>query len=88
MIMLCGGMFVTRIAWSFRLLSREMVDALSVKPWVRTFTKKSLITMGIIMELDGGTCCWPVAQGTREDDEIEEEGEDHARAYRDMSRGD
>ncbi|GKC71215.1 hypothetical protein Tco_1117098, partial [Tanacetum coccineum] len=54
MIMLCGGMFVTRIAWSFRLLSREMVDSLSVEPWVRTFTKKSLITMGIIMELDGG----------------------------------
>nr|GEY08995.1 zinc finger, CCHC-type [Tanacetum cinerariifolium] len=81
MNVLCGGMFVTRISWSFVLLSREMVDALSVEPRARTFIKKSLITMGIIMELDLGTCCWPTVQGTGEDDEIEEEADDHARAY-------
>ncbi|GJR18099.1 putative reverse transcriptase domain-containing protein [Tanacetum coccineum] len=34
MNVLCGGMFVTRIAWSFGFLSREMVDALCVEPSV------------------------------------------------------
>ncbi|GJZ63832.1 hypothetical protein Tco_0620253 [Tanacetum coccineum] len=75
MNVLCGGIFVTRIARSFGLLSSTMVDALSVKPRARTFTKKSLITMEIVMELDGGTCCWPATRGIEEGDEIEKEGE-------------
>ncbi|GJU95509.1 hypothetical protein Tco_1320265 [Tanacetum coccineum] len=78
MNVLCRGVSVTRIARSFGLLSSVMVDALSVEPRARTFTKKSLVTMGIFMELDGGTCCWPTIQGIKEDDEIKEEAEDHA----------
>nr|GEV94636.1 hypothetical protein [Tanacetum cinerariifolium] len=60
---LCGGTFVTRIAWSFGLISSVMVDALSVEPRARTFTKKSLVTIEIVMELDGGTYCWPATRG-------------------------
>nr|GEU33751.1 zinc finger, CCHC-type [Tanacetum cinerariifolium] len=55
MSVLYGWMFVTRIARLFRLLSKEMVNALSVKPRAWTFTKKSLIVMEVIMKLDGGT---------------------------------
>ncbi|GKD67331.1 hypothetical protein Tco_1309439, partial [Tanacetum coccineum] len=49
---------------------------------------KSLITMEIVMELDGETFCWPATRGIGEGDEIKEENEGSARAYRDMNRGD
>ncbi|GJU14867.1 hypothetical protein Tco_1142833 [Tanacetum coccineum] len=90
MSVLCGGVFVTRIARSFGLLSMEMVDALSIEPKARTFTKKSLITIGVIMELDWGNCYWPTTQGFGDDDKEEEdvEAKEPARAYRDISRGD
>ncbi|GJS11510.1 hypothetical protein Tco_0368306 [Tanacetum coccineum] len=55
----------------------------------RVFPKKSLILMGVVMELDGGNCVWPAIRGVGDnsDDEEDEEVGDHARAYRDMSRG-
>ncbi|GJZ29534.1 hypothetical protein Tco_0574181 [Tanacetum coccineum] len=88
MSVLCGGMFVTKIAQSFVLLSKEMVDTLSMDPRARTFTKKSLIVMDVIMELDEGNYCWPAVRGVREDDEMEEEAEEPVGAYRGMNRGD
>ncbi|GJX23420.1 hypothetical protein Tco_0227865 [Tanacetum coccineum] len=72
MSVLCGGMFMTRITRSFGLLSREMVDALSIELRAQTFTKKSLISMGIIMKLDGGNCFWPATQGVGDDDDDDE----------------
>ncbi|GJY10705.1 hypothetical protein Tco_0378890 [Tanacetum coccineum] len=50
--------------------------------------KKSLVTMEIIMELDGGTCCWPTAGQVRDDDEVEKEAEGFAETYQSMSRRD
>nr|GEX26604.1 hypothetical protein [Tanacetum cinerariifolium] len=82
------GMFVTRIAWSFRFLTNAIVDAFSVELRARTFKKKSLVTIEIVMEFDGGNCYWITTQGIGEGDEIEEEAEGFAGAYQDMSRGD
>ncbi|GJU87826.1 retrotransposon ORF1, partial [Tanacetum coccineum] len=45
-----GGMFVTRIARSFGVLTGEMINALSVESPPNVFKKKSLIAMGVIME--------------------------------------
>nr|GEU86342.1 retrotransposon Orf1 [Tanacetum cinerariifolium] len=67
--LICGGMFVTRIARSFVLLTNAMVDALSVEPQTHVFKKKSLIAMGVVMELGGGTYCWPTTRQVKEDDE-------------------
>ncbi|GKC61792.1 hypothetical protein Tco_1089390 [Tanacetum coccineum] len=50
-------------------LARNLRDVLSVEPHAHTFKKKSLITMRIIMELDGGACYWPATRGVGEDDE-------------------
>nr|GEZ92121.1 hypothetical protein [Tanacetum cinerariifolium] len=87
-----GGMFVTRIARSYRLLTREMMNALSVEHRPYVFKKKSLIAMGIVMELHGGACYWPMIREAGGDDEAEEATEGgvggSADAYRDMSRGD
>nr|GEU65777.1 hypothetical protein [Tanacetum cinerariifolium] len=47
----CRGMFVTRIARSFGLLTNEMVDALSVEPRARLFKKKYLISMRVLLVL-------------------------------------
>ncbi|GJY27967.1 hypothetical protein Tco_0403734 [Tanacetum coccineum] len=46
-----GGMLVTRIARSFGLLTNELRDALSIEPLPHVFKKKSLIAMGVNMEL-------------------------------------
>nr|GEY79774.1 hypothetical protein [Tanacetum cinerariifolium] len=51
-----GGMFVTRIARPNRLLTSEMMDAFSVEPRPYIFKNKSLIAIGIIMELHGEAC--------------------------------
>ncbi|GJR45245.1 hypothetical protein Tco_1313348 [Tanacetum coccineum] len=77
------------IARSFSLLGEEMIEALSVKSGARVFPKKSLILMGVVMELDGGNCVCPAIRGVGDnsDDEEDEEVGDHAGAYRDMSRG-
>ncbi|GJZ43060.1 zinc finger, CCHC-type containing protein [Tanacetum coccineum] len=90
--LLVCGMFVTKIAKSFRLLTNLMVDALSVEPRAHVFKKKFLIAMGIVMDLGGGTCCWTATRQVREDDEVEEATNEEAggstEVYRNMSRGD
>ncbi|GKD94724.1 hypothetical protein Tco_1374561 [Tanacetum coccineum] len=49
------GIFVTRIAWSFGLLTNEMVSVLNRDPPPNVYWKTSLVKMGVIMELhDGG----------------------------------
>nr|GEU82476.1 hypothetical protein [Tanacetum cinerariifolium] len=84
---LCGGMFVTKIAKSFGLLGGEMFEALSVEPGAWVFPKKSLISTGVVMKLDRGNYVWPVIRGVGDngDDEEDEEVRDHARKYMDMS---
>ncbi|GJV46070.1 hypothetical protein Tco_1430606 [Tanacetum coccineum] len=81
--LICRGMFVTRIAWSFRVLTGEMMNALSVKPPPHVFEKKSLIAMGVIMELHNRECCWPKTRETvvEEEDEGDNEGNKEAGGY-------
>ncbi|GJZ40983.1 hypothetical protein Tco_0587869 [Tanacetum coccineum] len=67
--LICGGMFVTRIARSYRLLTNEMMGALSVEASPYVFKKKSLISMGVVMELHNGGCFWPVAREAMEEDD-------------------
>ncbi|GJY53147.1 hypothetical protein Tco_0444811 [Tanacetum coccineum] len=85
-------MFVTKIGRLFRLLTGEMIDALSVEPRAHIFKKKSLTAMVILMELDGGACYWPATRQVGEDDEVEEKANEGAggssEMYRNMSRGD
>ncbi|GKC36394.1 zinc finger, CCHC-type containing protein [Tanacetum coccineum] len=78
-----GGMFVTRIAWSFGVLTGEMMNALSVEPPPHLFKKKSLIVMGVIMELHNKECCWPETRETvvEEEDEGDNEGNEAAEGY-------
>ncbi|GJZ12568.1 hypothetical protein Tco_0547798, partial [Tanacetum coccineum] len=65
--MISGGMFVTRIAQSYKLLTSEMRNVLSVEPRPHIFKKKSLIAMRIVMELHTEACYW---LATREADEV------------------
>ncbi|GKG50138.1 hypothetical protein Tco_0521238, partial [Tanacetum coccineum] len=71
-------MFVTKIAQSFGLLTRERVDGLNVEPSARVFNKKSLITMGVIMELHEVECYWPAIRKVEDDDEAKEAAEEEA----------
>ncbi|GJY39793.1 hypothetical protein Tco_0426157 [Tanacetum coccineum] len=84
-------MFVTRITLSFGLLTNAMVDALSVEPREHIFKKNYLIAIGVVMDLDGGTCCLPATRQVREDDEVgktaDEEAGGSADVYRNMSQG-
>nr|GEU45538.1 hypothetical protein [Tanacetum cinerariifolium] len=64
-----GGMFVTRVAWSFRLLTNSMVYALSVEPKAHIFKKKFLIAMNVLMDLGRGSYCWPATRAVRENAE-------------------
>nr|GEX75764.1 hypothetical protein [Tanacetum cinerariifolium] len=91
------GMFDTRIARPFGLLTNKMRDALSIKPPPHVFKKKSLIAMGIIMELKNRICVWPATRFVDEEEDAEEEaeGEDanegaggFAEMYQNMSQGD
>ncbi|GJX80763.1 hypothetical protein Tco_0328912 [Tanacetum coccineum] len=88
----CGGMFVTRIARSFGLLTNAMLDALSVESRAHIFKKKSLIAMNFVMDLHRGACCWPATRPVVEDDEVEETANQEAAAsvevYRNMSQSD
>ncbi|GJU48344.1 reverse transcriptase domain-containing protein [Tanacetum coccineum] len=68
-----GGMFVTRIARSFGLLTNEMRDALSIESPPYVFKKNSLIMMGVIMELQNRMCLWPATLAVEEEEEAEEE---------------
>ncbi|GKB85941.1 zinc finger, CCHC-type containing protein [Tanacetum coccineum] len=92
-----GGVLVTKIARSFGLLTDELRDALSIEPPPHMFKKKSLIAMGVIMELQNGMCVWPAPQAVEEEEEAEEEAEgdeDHdgdggsTAMYQIMSQGD
>nr|GEV82020.1 retrotransposon Orf1 [Tanacetum cinerariifolium] len=69
--LICGGMFVTKISRSFRVLTGELMNALSVEPPPYVFKNKSLIAMGIIMELHNRGCCWPAIREA----EVKEEDE-------------
>ncbi|GJU32905.1 hypothetical protein Tco_1176494 [Tanacetum coccineum] len=60
--LICGGMFVTRIARSFGLQTNAMVDALSVETRAHIFKKKSLVAMNVLMDLSRGTNCWPATR--------------------------
>ncbi|GKB44906.1 hypothetical protein Tco_0889848 [Tanacetum coccineum] len=77
-------MFKTRIARSFGLLTTEMIDVLNVEPPAHIFKKKSLIAMGIVMELHGGACYWPAAHEAGEGDEADGAAEKEMRANRGM----
>ncbi|GJW62887.1 hypothetical protein Tco_0112222 [Tanacetum coccineum] len=68
-----GGMFVTKIAWSFGLLTEEMVSVFNREPPPHVYSKKSLVKMGVITELHEGDCCWPVTRGVVEKDEGDDE---------------
>ncbi|GJU57732.1 hypothetical protein Tco_1235498 [Tanacetum coccineum] len=70
------GMFVTKIARSFGLLTEEMVSVLNRKPPPHVYRKKSLVKMGVIMELHNGKCCWLVTRWVvKEDEGNDEEGD-------------
>ncbi|GKC96169.1 hypothetical protein Tco_1161611 [Tanacetum coccineum] len=90
--LICSGMFVTRLARYFRILTRELLDVFSIEPRAYTFKKRSLITIEIVMELAGGRYYWPVTCLLGEDDEVEEATEEEtggsSNVYWDMSRGD
>ncbi|GJV43345.1 putative ribonuclease H-like domain-containing protein [Tanacetum coccineum] len=60
------GMFVTRIARSFGLLTNEMVSVLNCEPPLHVYRKTSLVKMGVIMELHEGECCWPATRAVVE----------------------
>ncbi|GKC53287.1 hypothetical protein Tco_1076032 [Tanacetum coccineum] len=94
---ICGGMFVTRIARYFRLLTNIMRDALHVEPKAHVFKKRSLIAMDVMMDLGRGACCWPTTRQVGEDVEVKEaanegaaneEASGSAEVYQNMSRGD
>ncbi|GJW20093.1 hypothetical protein Tco_0030715 [Tanacetum coccineum] len=63
-----GGMFVTRIAWSFGLLMNEMVSVLNREPPPYVYRKTSLVKMGVIKELHEGKCCLPATREVAEED--------------------
>ncbi|GJV13187.1 hypothetical protein Tco_1354728 [Tanacetum coccineum] len=70
-----GWMLVTRIARSFGLLTNELRDALSIEPPPYLFKNKSLISMGVIIELQNGICVWPTPWAVEEEEEADEEAE-------------
>ncbi|GJT88538.1 hypothetical protein Tco_1070255 [Tanacetum coccineum] len=68
-----------------------------VEPFPHVFKKKSLIAMGVVIELHNGACFWPATREVEEDDEAEkaakeEEGNERtggsAEIYPNMSQGD
>nr|GEY79789.1 hypothetical protein [Tanacetum cinerariifolium] len=92
-----GGMLVTKIAWSFGLLTNELRYTLSIEPPPHVFKKKSLIAMGVVMEHQNEMCVWPAPRAVKEEEEAEEEaegGEGHDGAggstamYQNISQGD
>ncbi|GJU86186.1 hypothetical protein Tco_1293732 [Tanacetum coccineum] len=74
------------IARSFGLLTIAMVDALSVEPQAHVFNNKSLIAMGVLMDLGGETYCWPATHQIRDDDEVEEAANKEARGFANIYR--
>nr|GEV93809.1 hypothetical protein [Tanacetum cinerariifolium] len=88
----CGGMFVTRIARFFGLLSNAMVEALSVEPRAYVFKKKSLIAMKVLSDLGRGVHCCLTTRQVGKEDEVEESANEEAGGsvdmYQNMTRGD
>ena len=88
---ICGGMFVTRLARSFGLLSTMMVDALHQEPRAHVYNKRSLVIMDVAIDLGDDTICWPAVRQPVGGDEVEDAADegagDPAEAYRTMSRG-
>ncbi|GKC21392.1 retrotransposon ORF1 [Tanacetum coccineum] len=92
------GMFVTRIAQSFGLLTNEMVSVLNREPPLYVYRKTSLVKMGVIKELHEGECCWPATkevaeEGGGDDGEGDREGGNEGirgstDIYRNISQGD
>ncbi|GKE53099.1 hypothetical protein Tco_1488255 [Tanacetum coccineum] len=93
-----GGMFVTKIARSFGLLTEKMMSVLNHEPPPHIYRKKSLVKIGVIMEIHEGECCWPATRGVVEEDKGDDEEGDgeggnegvggSADIYRNMSVGD
>ncbi|GJW15434.1 zinc finger, CCHC-type containing protein [Tanacetum coccineum] len=93
-----GGMFVTKIAQSFGLLTNELASVLNRESPPHVYRKTSLVKMGVIMELYEGECCWPATRGVAgegEGDDEEGDGEGgnegvggSADIYLHMSQGD
>nr|GEW12981.1 hypothetical protein [Tanacetum cinerariifolium] len=77
--MIFKGMFLTKIARSFGLLTNGMVSMLNREPLLHVYRNTLLVQMGVIMELYEGECCWPatrevVKEGEGDDEEGDEEG--------------
>nr|GEV33693.1 putative reverse transcriptase domain-containing protein [Tanacetum cinerariifolium] len=91
------GMFVTKIAWSFSLLTNELVSVLNRETPPHVYRKNSLIKMGVIMEVYEGECCWPATrevagEGRGDDEEGDGKGGNEgiggsADIYHNMSQG-
>ncbi|GJZ01501.1 hypothetical protein Tco_0519462, partial [Tanacetum coccineum] len=73
--MIFRGMFVTRIARSFGLLTNELVSLLNREPPPHVYRKMSLIKMRVIMELHKGECCWPATREVVGEGGGDEEGD-------------
>ncbi|GJZ03782.1 MAK10-like protein [Tanacetum coccineum] len=74
-VVIFRGMFVTKIAWSFGLLTEEMVSVLNREPPPHVYRNKLLVKIGVIMKLHEGEYCWPVTRGVvKEDGGDDEEG--------------
>ncbi|GKB12404.1 hypothetical protein Tco_0846327 [Tanacetum coccineum] len=92
------GMYMTRIARSFGLLTNEMVSVLNREAPPHAYRKTSLVKMGVVMELHKGKCCWPATRGVVEEGEGDDKVGDgeggnegvggSADIYHNMSQGD
>ncbi|GJV12546.1 hypothetical protein Tco_1354087 [Tanacetum coccineum] len=89
--LICGSMFVTKLARSFGILTRELMDALSVKPRAHIFKKKILDYYRDYLGAQLRACYWPATRHVGEDDEAEEAAEEGAggssNVYQNISRG-
>ncbi|GJQ97052.1 hypothetical protein Tco_0008191 [Tanacetum coccineum] len=98
-----GGMFVTRLAQSLRILTRDLMDVIillavhwehssrvDIKTLRTWFSSHSMIVF--FKYTNEGTCYWLAMRRVREDDEVEEAAEEEAvgssDAYWNMSKGD
>nr|GFA07951.1 zinc finger, CCHC-type [Tanacetum cinerariifolium] len=66
------------IVSDFMLLTNEMMGALIVEPFLHVFKKKSLISMGVVMELHNRACFWPAGREVEEEDEEDNEANEEA----------
>ncbi|GJS20709.1 hypothetical protein Tco_0449341 [Tanacetum coccineum] len=65
--------------WLAKLLTNEIMGALSVKPSLHVFKKKSLISIGVVMELHNGAYFWPATREVEEENEEDEEANEATR---------